>query len=87
MSRQCPKKWNREHVTFDGCRSRRRRTKPRWGVTFLFQPLCIYVCRVRNIEVLTGVLNISFFMNDTIDLHPLHWFHLDVSLFFLARYQ
>ena len=48
---------------------------------FLFQPLCIYVCRVRNIEVLTGVLNISFFMNDTIDLHPLHWFHLDVSFF------
>ena len=30
-SRQCPKNENRVHVTVDGCRSRRRRPKPRLG--------------------------------------------------------
>ena len=55
-SRQCPKNGNRVHVTVDGYRAQRRQTKPRSGVIFLVLPLCIYFCRVRNIEVLTGVL-------------------------------
>ena len=53
ISRQCQKKEGPSHPTVGGCRSRRLRAEPRFGVIFPFLPSCICFCRVRNIEVLT----------------------------------
>ena len=42
-----------------------------WGVIFVFLPLCIYFCRVRSIEVLTGVLTAASSFFFVVHRHPI----------------